>query len=179
MLVDTQPKTDEHRCSRTDQAKALAVVLREEFGIPFTFYDAETGEVFWRAEDSAVQPPEALLESAVVTQLAADGRARVTRLPERRYQLALLLYTSRKPSFVAAGLLPGGPAESAAADRERAMIQSWLQAVCDRLRLADQLLYRRRSEESQQSQVTAAWEALLALDQVARRLRIHKEPAKH
>src|SRR5437899_6306662 len=108
MLVETQPKTDGARYSSSDQARALAVVLREEFGVPFTFYDAETGELAWQDEDQADQPTEALLESATVTQLAAEGRACVTLLPERRYQLALLLYTSRKPAFVAAGIFPSG-----------------------------------------------------------------------
>ncbi len=181
MLVDTQPKTEEHRFSRTDQARALAVVLRQEFGVPFAFYDAETGEPVWQADDLARPPAEVFLEPAEVLQLVRDGRARVTLSPERRYQVALLLYSARQPAFLAAGVVPGafGPPAPPATERELGMVRSWVQAVGDRLRLTDQLLYRRRSDETQQAQVTASWEALLALDQLARRLRIHKEPAKN
>src|SRR5262249_24117704 len=56
---------------------------------------------------------------------------------------------------------------------------NWLQAVGDRLRLAEQLLHRRRAEKEQHGQAATAWEALLDLDQLVRRLRIHKEPEKN
>jgi HD-GYP domain-containing protein (c-di-GMP phosphodiesterase class II) len=181
MLVATQPKTDTQRFSPTDQARALAVVLREEFGVPFTVYDAESTEPISGVDEQLGQSAETALDPADVRRLAAEGQGRVRRLPEQRFQLALLLYSARKPAFVAAATMPGAVAagESTAADREQRMVQGWVQAVSDRLRLADQLLYRRRSEESQQTQVTAAWEALLALDQLARRLRVHKEPGNN
>jgi HD-GYP domain-containing protein (c-di-GMP phosphodiesterase class II) len=67
---------------------------------------------------------------------------------------------------------------AAAPAQEQKMLQGWAQAVSDRLRLADQLLLRRRTEEANNSQSKAAWEALLTLDQVTRRLRVHKEPAR-
>ncbi len=35
---------------RTEQVRALAVILREEFSVPFVFYDAATGEPAWDAE---------------------------------------------------------------------------------------------------------------------------------
>jgi HD-GYP domain-containing protein (c-di-GMP phosphodiesterase class II) len=54
-------------------------------------------------------------------------------------------------------------------------MQNWLRSVSDRLRLADQLICRRRAEESLNAQSASAWEALLAVDQLARRLRIHKD----
>src|SRR5262249_34003087 len=41
------------------------------------------------------------------------------------------------------------------------------------------LVVRRRAEEAQNSQVTASFEALLALDHLARRLRLHKDPARN
>lgn len=181
MLADTHAKTAAPRYSQADQAKALAVVLREEFGVAFTLYDAGTGDLVWKAEEAAGQPAGGLLDPPTVRHLAAEGRARVTPRPQCNYQLALLLYTERKPAFVAAGVLlaVGATGDAPAGTREQTRLQSWLQAVSDRLRLTDQLLYRRRAEEAQQAQVTSAWEALLALDQVARRLRIHKEPAKN
>ena len=58
-------------------------------------------------------------------------------------------------------------------------LQKWLQAVADRLRLTDQLLSRRRLEEEQNAQITLAWEAILTLDRLIRRLRIHKSPEKN
>ena len=104
--------------------------------------------------------------------MAHDGQPRLTPLPGDRYQLALLLHAKGKPAFVAAAevhsLAEAGRITVAAKAREQAMLEGWLQAVSDRLRLADQLLSRRHAEEAQHVQATSAWEALLSLDQVAR-----------
>jgi HD-GYP domain-containing protein (c-di-GMP phosphodiesterase class II) len=174
-------KTDERRFSLPDQAGALAVVLREEFGVSFCFYDATSGAAVAPGNDAAWQDPEVHLEPATVLAVAADGRVLVTAQPDRQFQICLLLYAGRQPVLVAAGQVAGFGANGSDEDRARelSVLQRWAQAVSDRLRLGDQLLSRRRAEEAQQAQATAAWEALLAIDQVARRLRIHKDPARN
>ncbi|HEV3081039.1 MAG TPA: HD-GYP domain-containing protein [Gemmataceae bacterium] len=175
----TVKRLDNKRSNVTDQAKALAVVLREEFGVPFVFYDAKSGT---RIRDlEANEPGGAILDVSKVLELAADGRARVTPLSSSCYQLSLLIYRAQKPVLLAAAeaepLVENR--SKAAAAREQAMLQNWLQAVSDRLRLGDQVLSRRRPEEAPNHQATSAWEALLALDQVARGLRVLREPTQN
>jgi HD-GYP domain-containing protein (c-di-GMP phosphodiesterase class II) len=191
------PKTEARSFSLAEQAQALAVVLREEFGTDFQFFDAVTGAPVPVPEGSRAktQSPKgenetssgsapsgplgpALLDRAAVQALAADGRPQVLPLAGGGYQIALLLYQGRQPILVAAGFLPTLARAEVDASRERAMLQGWLQAVGDRLRLADQLMMRRRQEDDRNAQATAPWEALLTLDQVTRRLRIHKQEEK-
>ncbi len=236
MLLKEHPiKADTRRYSLADQAKALALILREEFGAPFAFYDATTGEAVWghdsrqgdketrrqgdkETQSSAVSSghpvtlspchPVTLspchpvsLSASEITALAAKGRPVVTALPDGRYQLTLLLYESNKPVLVASGTVAalsqnvpaqvpsltlrasvphtGPKREREGTQGECDRLQKWLQAVADRLRLTDQLLSRRRLEEEQNAQITLAWEAILTLDCLIRRLRIHKSPEKN
>src|SRR5262249_53370405 len=136
--------------SLADRARALAVILREEFGVPFACYDA-SGE--------PLGPPGAPAEpdGPTVLRLAA-GRARAGLLPDRRYLLVLALGEPGRPALVAAGalaaLVPGG----SAAGEEQERLQKWVQAVAERLRLAEQVQVRRRLEEDQAAQVTQVWE---------------------
>lgn len=176
---NTKDAKDKRRHTQTDQAKALSLILREEFGVPFVFYDALTGEEVWgpRSRD----PGQTIVEltPAAAATLAAEGRAVVTWLPEGRYLLAMLLYESGKPILVAAGTVPSLalPRPEQSAERER--LHKWVQAVADRLRLTDQLLGRRRLEEEQNTQITLAWETILTLDRLIRRLRIHKNTERN
>src|SRR5712691_988148 len=96
-----------------------------------------------------------------------------------RYRLALPLYAQRKPVVVAVSEVDSSGLSGATEEREQAMLQGWLQAVSERLRLTDQLNSRRQAEETQRTQATSAWEALLTLDQVARGLRMDKDLAKY
>jgi HD-GYP domain-containing protein (c-di-GMP phosphodiesterase class II) len=181
MLVDNHSPTESRSRSPADQAGALRVVLKEEFGVDFRFYDAATGapveelpakqngEASWR-------PP--VLDRAAVLELAAEGRARVLARADGRYQLALLLYQGSRPAFVGTAVLAALARSEADAGREKTMLRNWLQAVSDRLRLTDQLAVRHRREEDWSAQSTVPWEALLNLDQVMRRLRIHKQADK-
>ncbi len=177
MLAEIQPPPPGRSWTLADQAKALAIVLREEFGIGFRFFDAQTGALV-RGESSRFEPDPPGLGPDEVKALAETGRARVAPLPDGGYQVALLLYQGRRPVLVAVGALGALARTPADAGRERAMLQGWLQAVSDRLRLTEQVAVRRRQEEEQGTHGTLPWEALLALDQVTRRLRFNKQPDK-
>jgi HD-GYP domain-containing protein (c-di-GMP phosphodiesterase class II) len=178
MVPTIQETTEIRDRSANEQAKALAVVLREEFGVPFRLFDIAEGSRTRHADERAAAQEET--DRGLVAELAAGGRARVLARPDGRYTVGLLLYAARKPAFVALGTMTAisGTSTSAAA-RELAVLQSWAQAVSDRLRLSDQLTARRRSEEVQTSQVTASFEALLAVDQLVRRLRVHRDAARN
>ncbi|HWY85366.1 MAG TPA: HD-GYP domain-containing protein [Gemmataceae bacterium] len=189
MLVKQEPSRNAARTfSPLEQAKALAVVLREEFGVPFAFYNAATGAELKddaltdgsQGDDRVCRPPTMDLVS--VHELATTGRTRVTALADGRYQLALLAYENREPILVATGAVEALAKNAAAARRELAMLEKWLQSVSDRLILADQLFRGRRSDEPRTpplNQNSMAWEALLAVDKVTRRLRLDKDPVKN
>src|SRR5207245_8111875 len=65
------------------------------------------------------------------------------------------------------------------ATQEQVRLQKWLQSVQVRLRGSNQTLSRSRPDAKPATTAGSAWEALLALDQLARRLRTHKETAKY
>ena len=44
MLTPTTPAPSLRRFSLADQATALAIILKKEFGVPFAFYDAVKGQ---------------------------------------------------------------------------------------------------------------------------------------
>jgi HD-GYP domain-containing protein (c-di-GMP phosphodiesterase class II) len=160
----------------TDQAKALAVILGEEFGIPFVFYDTTTGALVRDKESGGtLSTADRPLEPAVVAELAADGRARVTPLDEGHFQLTLVHWDTQRPILLAVGKL----AALSPGLREQTRLQKWLQAVSDRLRLAGQAQAGRRGGEEQQAQSAMAWEGLLTLDHLLRRTRVHKEPLRN
>jgi HD domain len=167
-----EPRTEARRHSPEDQARALAVILREEFGVSFAFFDVQSGAVVHAAEGDGGND----LDLAALHQLATDGRARVNPRPEGRYQLALLLYEARQPVLVAVGEIQGLGKARPEARREQAMLEKWVQAVSDRLRLGDQLGKGRHRQDTPVAvaQNTTPWEALLALDHLTRRLRLTK-----
>ncbi|HKB37976.1 MAG TPA: HD-GYP domain-containing protein, partial [Gemmataceae bacterium] len=170
-----------HRGSHStlaDRARALAVVLREEFGVPVACYDVSTGRLV-PGVDTAEQARSAELSPETVARLAGEGGARVTLLPDRRFRLALIVAEGGRPILVAVGVLNALTPEVRDTEQEEKRLEKWLRAVGDRLRLTDQLQARRRLEEEQAAQITQVWEGLLAVDHVVRRLRIHKEPEKN
>jgi HD-GYP domain-containing protein (c-di-GMP phosphodiesterase class II) len=182
MVLKVMPAKTNGRCfSLGDHARALAVVLREEFGAPFALFEAAAGELVQGLDLEETRSASTRVAPDEVAALVAEGRARVTPLSDGRYQLALLYYDRRKPILVAVGEVSALARSPTDAVRERAMLQGWLQAVADRLRLTDQLA--RGAEELPAAEpsgpVATAWEALLAMDRVVRRLRIHKEAEKN
>jgi HD-GYP domain-containing protein (c-di-GMP phosphodiesterase class II) len=119
------------------------------------------------------------LDPSDLAELVAERKALVRELPEGRYSLCLLVQGPDQSLLIARGELDGiAPGGTAEAEREKTRLQRWLQAVADRLHIADQLLERRRTD-SESNYSAGTWEAILTLDRLIRRLRIHKEPAKN
>jgi HD-GYP domain-containing protein (c-di-GMP phosphodiesterase class II) len=177
-----QDQVDQKQNPLVEQAQGLASSLRAEFGVPFILYDASTGDVVFDADPVSQALLDLKLEPSTVVAMAADGRAGATLLANFQYQLSLPVYCSRALQWIAVARVDGlaGNPEvfPARAEREQTMLEGWLQAVSERIRLADQLVTQRRVEETQSKSLAPSWEALLLLDQVAGGLHIHKDPQK-
>jgi HD-GYP domain-containing protein (c-di-GMP phosphodiesterase class II) len=180
VLATVSHATNNGHCFEpAEHAKQSATVLREEFGVPFALYDLASGQPVWGGDE----PGSATLPAATLAELAEDRRARVTFLPDGCYQIALVLHDAGAPIWAAAAELSSLiHATGHDADRERGRLEKWVQAVSDRLRLADEMLNQRAAPRDGSDHDSAAgitWEAILTLDHLIRRMRIHKEPAKN
>ncbi len=188
-------RTSTRRVDSSLQAEATLVLLKDEFGVPFRFYDAD-GEALDVADETAWNPLAEPSPSggrgpceglgdrlgdggAIDSILEATQRGTVcVRLQASGlYLLALPIYRGRKIVLTAVGQLPPmlPIIEGCPAHREAEVLERWLRAVCDRLRLREQMEAWRHSEGELTDQVAAAWETVFAVDGVMRRLRIHKE----
>jgi HD-GYP domain-containing protein (c-di-GMP phosphodiesterase class II) len=178
MNVDISTKNTPRRYSLLDQAKAVAVILRKEFDAPFRFFDALTGAHVYGDPEQPIDPtlaPHLDLEPHEVLALAAGGPVSVRPLPNDSYQLALLHYEGKHARLVAVGAL-AALARKGQAAQEQARLAGWLRAVSERLRLMCRAL---NPDDSQQAfQMPAAYQALLVLDQLIHKIRIHKDPAE-
>jgi HD-GYP domain-containing protein (c-di-GMP phosphodiesterase class II) len=177
MSVDSSTKNTPRRYSLLDQAKAVSVILRQEFDVPFFFYDALTGAKVYADPEQQLDPsllPHLDLEPHDVLALAAQGPVSVRPVANDTYQLALLHYEGKHSRLIGVGAV-AALARKGQAAQEQARLLNWLRSVSDRLRL----MSRPPSlDDSQPSyQMPAAYQALLVLDQLIHKLRIHKEPA--
>lgn len=179
MLMAHRATSSGRRFSLANHAKALAVILREEFDVAFIFYDAVTGLRVGFPDGPESNDTWVALEAGTVNDLVAEGRARVTPLAYSRYQLAVPLYESGKAALLAVAAVPALAPTGPHAAQEHQRLQKWAQAVCDRLRGSDQLQRQYRHEEEQKGQIKEAWEVILTLDHLIRHLRIHNNPAKN
>lgn len=162
---------DGRRRSLPDQARAVALVLAEEFGCPFAVYLIAGGEPVVAGPEEGLAPLR--LSPAEVAERSADGRARADQVAPTSYRLSLVLSHANQPALLAVGLVEALSPDAREAER----LARWGQAVADRLRLNDQLFERQRGEAALTGPAPAgpAWEALLTVDHLIRRLRIHKE----
>jgi HD-GYP domain-containing protein (c-di-GMP phosphodiesterase class II) len=176
--MTTRSKSNGRSISLVDKAKALAIVLREEFDVPFVCYEADAGSLVW-FQDVEGLDDELRLEPVTVMELVADGESRVTPLPKGRYLLALPLYDSGKPILVAAAAIPALAPPGPGMDQEQIRLQRWLQACSNRMRASEQLLSQRRNEDEQNAQAKTTWEVILTVDHLIRHTRIHKNPIKN
>jgi hypothetical protein len=178
VLAEKTLVRERRKYSPADQAKALALVLREEFGVAFRFHDAADGGPLPSGDED---PPAPSLAPELVVEVAAGGRAEVTALPPGAFRIALPLSQAGRPVLVAVAVLP---ALTPASEPERVRLQKWAQAVAERLRLTDQLFTPGGVAAAAPplappaAQAAIAWEALLTLDHLLRRTRIHKDGAR-
>jgi HD-GYP domain-containing protein (c-di-GMP phosphodiesterase class II) len=179
MALPISASTLPRRFSVADQANAHAIILKQEFGAPFAFYDAATGQ---RVEMKGHDEPRecvAALEPEAVVRLAQEGQAAAVLMARNRFQLWMVLFEGRTPVLVAVGELPALARHVGELAQEQLRLQKWLQAVMDRLRQAGQFMSRHRDDVGPEAQSKIAWETLLHLDHVIRRVRIHKDTAKN
>jgi HD-GYP domain-containing protein (c-di-GMP phosphodiesterase class II) len=174
VLNDLPANHDESRFDAADRAKQLAPILHEEFGVPFTFFDPATGDEVGNSRAAGDAPSPAQL-----AELVAEGKGRVWPDKNGGYLLALPLFEADRLVLFGCGNLraiaSSGTPEAA---RELGRLQKWLQAVGDRLRLAIPAVDSRRDVEAGPPNAVS-WEALLTLDHLIRRLRVHKQPLKN
>jgi HD-GYP domain-containing protein (c-di-GMP phosphodiesterase class II) len=177
--MSSQQALPVRRFSLAEQAAALSIVLKNEFGVEFAFYDAGSGASISTGEGNALCYPGALLDAAAAVRFASSERAEARLQENGQFQIILIVHDYGAPALVATAELPALTRQVADLALEQPRLQSWAQAVSDRLRLADSLLSRHREVAVPEPQAKAAWETLLRIDHVVRRLRIHKEPSKN
>jgi HD-GYP domain-containing protein (c-di-GMP phosphodiesterase class II) len=177
MNVASANKVTPRRYSLLDQARAVAVILRKEFDAPFVCYDALTGARVHADPEGPLDPalvPHLELETHDVLTLAARGSVSVSPIPDDHYQLAMLHYEGRYSRLLCVGAV-AALARKGQAAQEQARLAGWLRAVGDRLRLMSRAA---GPDDSQQVfQLPASYQALLVLDQLVHKLRIHRELA--
>jgi HD-GYP domain-containing protein (c-di-GMP phosphodiesterase class II) len=185
----TSPTTTEPRYSLADHAKALAVILGEEFGVPFAFHDAATGEVVAVPQAETRETAAPRWSPGVALQHARENRPVVAWSGDRattgaggRYELVLPLPVSGNAGLIAVGSLTALAHTPAEAAQEQARLGKWVQSFWDRLQNVNQAgaaRGRQRADKGLDSQAAVAWETLLTLDHLIGRLRIHREPEHH
>ena len=173
MTAPVRPAT---RYTVQDYARALGIILKKEIGVPFALYEVGSGCLAAAEVDDRHTAPAALAPEAV-QELAQRGQADVRTVTPGSYQLILVLYQANRPAVVAAGWFQGLAKTDDEARRESRWLSQWIQSVSERLRLSEQMITHKSAADEGQSKT--AWEGLLAVDHVIRRLRLHKEPAKN
>jgi HD domain-containing protein len=167
------------RAPLIEQARGLATTLQTEFGVPFLLLDPATGQRVWPPSEEEDFTLNRRPGPAFSTRLAQESRARVVPLAPDCFQLTLPLYDGERLLGVATAELPALAAEGPARAQEQARLQKWAQRVCEDLRSCRRPAGRRGGEPAPAAPTKTAWEALLALDQVIRRLRFHKAPERN
>jgi hypothetical protein len=164
----------------TDKAKALAPILREEFGCPFAFFDGGTGSLLSEEPVSLnSMPPVGLLQPGQVQELAADGQTCVQPAGDGLLRLILVIQSASCPCLIACGVIPTLTNTDQALSREQARLKHWGQAVADRLRLSDELASMFKDETQNPEATAGSTSSLPLLDTIIRSMRIHHEPSQH
>src|SRR5437868_2923017 len=130
------PATNEpqptRRMSLPDQARSLATILREEFGVPFRIFESNDGALMPSDDPSSRNAEPSREERAWALEFGARERASVLPSPGGSYRLALSLHEGGRPGLVALGVkasvarpLPD------AIQEETVRLEKWLRAVFD------------------------------------------------
>jgi HD-GYP domain-containing protein (c-di-GMP phosphodiesterase class II) len=173
---ETKPKSKYD--SLAGQMKALAIVLCEEFGVKFTFYNTSTlekMEVDFEADANSGER----LRPEKVKQFAACRLAEVYANAGGGYQLVLPMGEPDAPCLLAVASLAGFARSESEEMQELRRLGKWARSVCDRINLTTGLPVQHRRAAEQDGAGAFAWETLVKLEQLMRRVRIHKESARH
>jgi HD-GYP domain-containing protein (c-di-GMP phosphodiesterase class II) len=173
-MADNPVLKESPRSTIGTRAKAMAVVLSEEFRVPFRLFDAPQGQPIALGDSDPAMNVELFLPPATIREIAQKGKNEVRWLGDGKYQLTLVFFENQNPSLVALGILPEVASQPAQRQREQERLGKWLQAVADRIRLGRDLAAHRVVEQEQAAQVARAWKSLLGLDEAIRSTRIHK-----
>jgi HD-GYP domain-containing protein (c-di-GMP phosphodiesterase class II) len=165
---------DSPRSTIGTRAKAMAVVLSEEFRVPFRLYDAADGRSVSQGDSDLGMPADLALSSEAIREIAQKGQTEVRWLGDGKYLLALVFFENSLPSLVGIGVLAELASQPGLRQREQERLGKWLHAVADRIRLGRDLAAHRVVEQEQATQVARAWKSLLGLDEAIRSTRIHK-----
>jgi len=156
----------------------MALLLREEFDTPFRFYDTATGELVAPGLDEPAAPG-LLAEREAVLDFGTEEQGKVVVLPEGGYLLALPLDGIRPSLVVAIGMVNALARTRAETSQEQVRLEKWLRSVLGRLRFTMDSRDRQRRQAEQDRQSRIAWEAVMGLERLHRKLRVHKEPARN
>ncbi len=191
MVFAKAPAADEPRSSWIKQMRSLAIILREEFGVAFRFYDAATGNSLegMVSEPRTGTPPSTNVGAAespstsnqgCAGRLADDGVARVRYLEGARYQLALPFADAGRPTMIAVGVVTGLARTPAEVVQEQSQLSKWLQSVHLRLHAANQRggQHRHRHGSGQGAASLVGLEALMALEHLLRTQRSDETPER-
>jgi hypothetical protein len=187
MAFATDANADDRRPAWVKQIRSLAIILRDEFGVPFRFYQAATGALLREAiaEDPGVarcqrlEPfPAPVLEGPMAVRLVADGTARAQPLVGGRFQLALPFTDPDHGTTIAVAVMSGLGRTPSEVALELARLGRWLHAVHHRLVAVcrSSSSQRHRADSSRLGDSVVGLEALLGLEQLLRLQRIGKDP---
>ena len=117
------------RLSLPDRVRSLAIILLEEFGVPFRFFGANDGRDLPAADQpsgGAELPSE---ELAWLVQFGAVEQSGVTPVPGGGYRLAISLHEEGRPALIALGQKASVARPQPDAIREeRLRLEKWLSA---------------------------------------------------
>jgi HD-GYP domain-containing protein (c-di-GMP phosphodiesterase class II) len=161
------------------ELNALAVVLKEEFDVPFRFYESATGDPVVLFE-RALEPPEAAFEErALALELSKAQLPKVIVLPESRFLVGFPLEGIGPPHLVALGIIRALARPPAGTEQEQSRLGKWARSVHDRLLRAREMCDRRQSQADQDRQSMLAWDAIMNLERLHRDLQIHKDAGRN
>ena len=160
------------------QTKSLATILREEFGMAFAFYDTANGEAIGEGGSSASSSANRYRPEKV-KQWATLRFAEVAPVARGGYEMLLPLSGPETPGLLAVGFMAAFARSTAESIQEQTRLQKWAQSVCDRISLTVAQPVRHRKQTDREESGALAWEALVTLEQLAIRLRIHKDTVRH
>ena len=184
-MSDFTPKNVKPQQPPTNTAKSLAVILREEFGVPFNVYDSSTGQILL-----AQEPTSSTLAAPI------DQKPRATALPNGTFAIVVPFDEGGRQSLVAVGSVACLTQTLPERTQEQARMQKWVQSVTERLRqqaasssssssrptpvqATPVQATQGQATQGHAAQATAAWDSLLALDKLFHRVRIHKDPPRY